>query len=438
MVEEHSTFRTRARAWLTQNAPLRSAGTSRVADEYEPASVATAKSFQRRLHEAGFSGLTWPVDVGGQGLDPRYEVVFQQESSDYDLPNSLFNVGLGMCGPTILAHGDPAQRDRWAGAILRGEDVWCQLFSEPDAGSDLAAVRTRAHRSEGGWLVNGQKIWTSYGRFSDFGLALVRCDPTVPKHRGLMVVVVDMRAPGVQIRPLRQMTGMSKFDQVYLDDVFVPNDCVIGAPGEGWQVTRTTLSNERVAVGGNTALRGGTVELVVADARKSGVIDDPVLRQRIADAWAAEAVIMLMRERVRRALLDGRAPGPEGALAKLASSRFVRQVSALGLAATETEALAWEDGDEAGEQWAARVCAAPGLAVGGGTDEIVASIVAERMLGLPREPKLASRSRSTGYGGPDPGPPPRDAKANGSATTEPTSRQPATPDSAVTGPAVTR
>jgi alkylation response protein AidB-like acyl-CoA dehydrogenase len=385
---EHEEFRRIVREWLGVHAVRRTDGPKAShgsGDEYDHEAVLRAKRFQRELHSAGLAGLSWPAEAGGAGLDPRYEIIFQQECADFTLPNALFNVGLGMCGPTIAVHGTPSQRQRWLGAILSGDDVWCQLFSEPDAGSDLAAVRSRAIRAEGGWIVDGQKIWTSHARFSDFGLALLRSDPARPKHRGLIIAVVDMHAPGVQIRPLKQMTGLSKFDQVFLDDVFVPDDQVLGGPFDGWRVARTTLSNERVAVGGNTALRGGTIAQVLLDAEAADRLDEPVLRQRLAQAWAAEAAIMLMKERVRRAILDGRAPGPEGALTKLASSSFVRLISSLGLDVGGGVNLAWDEGDDHGDAWSARVLAAPGLAIGGGTDEIVSTIVAERVLGLPRE-----------------------------------------------------
>jgi alkylation response protein AidB-like acyl-CoA dehydrogenase len=391
---DYEEFRRRVRDWLTEHAVTllatdgARAGTD---DGHDADSVAGAKEFQGRLHAAGLAGLTWPTEAGGQGLDARYEVVFQQEAADYALPTSLFNIGTGMCGPTIIAHGTDEQRARWLAPILSGEQVWCQLFSEPDAGSDLAAVRSRAARGDGGWLVNGQKIWTSHGRFADFGLALLRSDPQRPKHQGLMMAVIDMTAPGVEVRPLRQMTGLSKFDQVYLDNVLVPDEHVIGDPYEGWQVARTTLSNERLAVGGNTALRGGSIAQVIADAAAYGRLGEPVLRQRIADLWSEEAVIMLMRERMRRAVLDGQAPGHQGALTKLASSRFVRQVSALGLSVSGPASVAWDSQGSSADEWALRLCSAPGLAVGGGTDEIVTTVVAERVLGLPREPRPTPR-----------------------------------------------
>ena len=385
-------FRLTVREWLTLHAVRRTGelgAASGADDEYDSEAVLHAQRFQRDLHKAGLAGLTWPAEAGGGGLDPRYEIIFQQESADFVLPNALFNVGVGMCGPTIIAHGTPSQRQRWLAAILTGDNIWCQLFSEPDAGSDLAAVRSRAARTEHGWIVNGQKIWTSHARFSDFGLALLRSDPARPKHRGLMVAVVDMHGPGVQIRPLKQMTGLSKFDQVFLDDVFVPDAHVLGDPFDGWRVARTTLSNERVAVGGNTALRGGTIAQVLLEAGAAGRLDEPVLRQQLARAWAAEAVIMLMKERARRARLDGRAPGPEGALIKLASSSLVRHISSLGLDVGGDVNLAWDKGDDRGDAWSRRVLAAPGLAIGGGTDEIVATVVAERVLGLPREQAAA-------------------------------------------------
>ncbi|OLO25815.1 hypothetical protein PZ61_0235875 [Streptomyces sp. MNU77] len=388
---EAAEFRAGLRAWLTdaQLEPMDgSAAAGRVAEEPDEKTVRRAKAFQSALHAAGFAGLTWPVEDGGRGLPEQYDMIFAQEAAVYELPTALLGVGLGMCGPTLRAHGTREQRERYLPTLLRGDEVWCQLFSEPEAGSDLAAVCSRADRVPGGWRVNGQKVWTSGARIADFGLALLRCDPSKPKHEGLIMLIVDMRAPGVEVRPLRQMTGHAKFDEVFFDDAFVPDAQVLGGPGDGWRCARTTLANERVAVGGNTALRGGTAAMVIAQARERGLAGDPVWRQRLTEIWIDELVIRLLKERAKRAALAGEVPGPEGALGKLAASRFVQAVSQLGAEAAGTAAIAWDPQDGNGDQWALRMCAAPGLAVGGGTDEIVKNVIGERVLGLAREPAV--------------------------------------------------
>ncbi|WP_051683623.1 acyl-CoA dehydrogenase family protein [Blastococcus sp. URHD0036] len=384
-------FRARLRDWLAASGvPTQDTvgAAVRAVEETNAATIAAAKAYQAALYDAGFAGLTWPEEAGGRGLSPQYDVVAAQESAAYELPTAPLNVGLGMCGPTIRVHGTPEQRARYLPRLLRGEELWCQLFSEPDAGSDLAAIATRAERVEEGWRLTGQKVWTSGGRSADFGLALARSDGSVPKHEGLIMLIVDMRAPGLDVRPLRQMTGHSKFDEVFFDDVFVPDDQVIGRPGDGWRCARTTLSNERVSVGGSTALRGGNATMIAMEAQERGLANDPVWRQRIAEAWTGELVIQLMRERAKRAVLAGEAPGPEGALNKLASSQFIQLVSGLGVQLSGSSAVAWDPAEPDAEQWAARLLISPGLAIGGGTDEIVKNVIAERSLGLPREPSV--------------------------------------------------
>ncbi|MWA07007.1 dehydrogenase [Actinomadura sp. LD22] len=389
---EESSFREKLRAWLAeQHLPVLSGsdGAGRTAEEYDEESVRAARDFQRRLAEAGFAALTWPVEYGGQGLSSRYELIFQQEVAGYELPTTLLGVGFGMCGPTVLRHGTDEQRARYIPPLVKGEEIWCQLFSEPGAGSDLASVRSRAVRVDGGWRVNGQKVWTSGGRHSQFGLALLRCDPAAPKHAGLMVAIVDMADKGVEVRPLRQMTGHAKFDEVFLDDVFLPDERLVGEPGEGWTVARTTLLNERVSVAGNTALRGGSVSMLVAAARSAGREQEPRLRGRLADAWIDELVLSLLRERTKRAIEAGRTPGPEGAVGKLAASRYIQSASRTGVLIHGEDATTWDADEEGADEWALRLCAAPGLAIGGGTDEIVKNIIGERVLGLPREPRVA-------------------------------------------------
>jgi alkylation response protein AidB-like acyl-CoA dehydrogenase len=354
----------------------------RSAEELDEETLERGREFQRALWEAGYAGISWPVEVGGQGLDQAFDAVYRQEVAEYELPTFMFNVGLGMCGPTILAHGTPEQRRRFLPPLLRGDELWAQLFSEPGAGSDLAAVTTRAARVEGEWRLTGQKVWTSSGRFADFGLALVRTDRTKSKHQGITMFIVDMRAPGIEVRPLRQMTGHAKFDEVFMDDVPVPDESLVGAVDAGWTCARTTLTAERGAVGRNTAQRGGSFVMLLEAARKCGKSSDPHMRQCLTEIYTAERISAWLAARGRDAGV-GRSQ-PAGTVAKLHSSSLIRAASRLGAEINGLAAVAWDDGGD--DQWALRLCAAPGLSIGGGTDEIIKNSVGERILGLPREP----------------------------------------------------
>jgi alkylation response protein AidB-like acyl-CoA dehydrogenase len=383
---EERAFRLRARAWLQQAGLVRSAAASSSAED-EPGSAlfVQARAFQSDLGAAGFAGLTWPIAYGGQELSDRHTMIFQQESAHYVLPNERLNVGLGMCGPTILAHGSEELKQRYIRPLLAGREIWCQLFSEPEAGSDLAAVRTRARRAPGGgWRVDGHKIWTSYGRFADYGLALVRTDPDAPKHAGLTMMVVDMKAPGVRFSQIRQMTGQSRFDEVFLEAVTVPDGSVVAGVGDGWRCALTTLSGERLAVAGNTALRGGDVSQLVAAATAAGLTARETIRHELADLWLEQATVFVMRDRIRQAVARGGQPGPEGALAKVISGRLVRHAAELGAELGTAASVGWMPADDEQADWAMRLTAVPGLAIGGGTTEIVKNIIGERILGLPR------------------------------------------------------
>ncbi|MCZ7528794.1 MAG: acyl-CoA dehydrogenase family protein [Acidimicrobiia bacterium] len=376
-------FRRHVREWLARHAP-RPGQRPPPGDEIER--LDRARRMQAALHDAGLVGITWPVEWGGRGLTRREQLVVAEESAAYELGTSVFAIGLGMCGPTVLAHGTDAQRRRYLRPLLRGEEIWCQLFSEPGAGSDVASLRTRAVRDGEAWRVDGQKVWTSGAQHCTFGLLLARTDPDVPKHEGLTMFVVDMRAPGVTVRPLRQMSGESHFNEVFLDDV--RTDEVVGPIGEGWPVARTTLMNERVSVSGGTTGTGTSADALVRLAQGGDRASDPLVRQALAEVWIREKTLHYVRERVRAAARAGLAPGPEGSVAKLASSDLAQRAASLAVALQGPGALAWDPTDERGERWSRRVCAAPGASIGGGTDEILRNLVGERVLGLPREPAV--------------------------------------------------
>ncbi|HEY6378179.1 MAG TPA: acyl-CoA dehydrogenase family protein [Candidatus Dormibacteraeota bacterium] len=409
--EDIAPFRARLQTWLADQAPRHGwlAGTR--ADPGRPlaedsdaqARLARARACQRLLHDAGFAGITWPQEYGGQGLTNREQVVFNQEVGAYDLPLTPYAVGLGMCGPTVLAVGTQTQKRRYIEPMLRGDEIWCQLFSEPDAGSDVASLRTRAERAEGGWRLTGQKVWTSAAQYAAYGMILARTDPDVPKHAGLTMFILDMHAPGVTVRPLRQMNGASAFNEVFLDGVHVRDDAVLGEVNAGWSAAVVTLMTERVSIG--TGVRSHDIpdahELAAA-AMDLGKGDDPVVRQAIAEVHIQEQILAAIGERISGAILAGDVPGPEGSVAKLVQSALVRRVAAVGWQIAGPAAQAWSEADPQAGRWSRVLLIAPGLSIAGGTDEIMRTIIGERVLGLPREPRV-ERDRPSGQPGRDRG-----------------------------------
>ena len=380
-------FRARVREFLATHAPR--AGTEHHEDG--DAVVARGKAFQNALADAGLAALTYPSEFGGAGLDAAHQKVFDEESNDYEMPSRQFMVGIGICAPTLLEHGTNDQRRRYLPALLRADAVWCQLFSEPGAGSDVASLQTRAERDGDEWVVNGQKVWTSGAHYSDYGLLVARTNRDVPKHRGITMFICDMHAPGVTSRPLRQIDGRAHFNEVFLDDVRLPADAVVGEVDDGWRVTLAMLANERVAIGA-----GGSSQSLSSDgygsvlrlARARGCTDDPHVRQELVELYVLERILALLGMRIREALVSGRAPGPEGSVAKLAATALGKQSASLGMAIAGAGSLAW-DGDQVdGSDPAAAFLFAPMLGIAGGTTEIQKNIIGERVLGLPKDPAV--------------------------------------------------
>lgn len=330
-------------------------------------------AWQRLLYDNGFAGLTWPRDVGGRALPSAYALAWADLESEYDVPRGLFGVTIEMVGPTLLAVGSPQQREHCA-AILRGDEVWCQLFSEPGAGSDLAGVAAKATRTETGWRINGQKVWTSEARHAQYGYLLARTDPSQARHRGMTAFVVDMSTAGVDVRPLRQMTGGASFSEVFFDDVDLPADAVLGEVGGGWSVAMTTLGFERFSSFGRSLGR------LVRQAAELGWTDVAV-RERFIDAVIDQRALAAFEAGMHRRLLAGQTPGPEAALAKLATGTVV---SGLADAVADRLGNALSKPDAGLDDWRLVVLSAPAFHIAGGTDEIVKTMIAERVLGLPR------------------------------------------------------
>jgi alkylation response protein AidB-like acyl-CoA dehydrogenase len=357
-----------------------------VTRDSEDAVLANAVRFQADLYEAGFAGITWPAAYGGRGLTLSHQVAFDEASADFWLPTSgVFTIGHGMCGPTILAHGTEKQRLRYLPPMLAGSELWCQLFSEPNAGSDLAALTTRATQRGDSWILDGQKLWTSGARYCDFGIVLARSDPQAPKHRGLSMFVLNLHASGVTVRPIRQLTGGARFNEIFLDAVEVKSQDLIGSVHEGWRVATTTLMNERVAIG-TGARRHALVNPLIRLARQKGLSSDERIRDQLARMWIQEAILGYVGLRIRESILSGNEPGPEGSIAKLASARVTKESASLGVALLGAHAAAWQSTDNAALPAVNNLLLSTGASLAGGTDEIQKNLIAERVLGLPREP----------------------------------------------------
>ena len=384
-------FRNRARAWLAENAPRRGAADDESATR---ADLAAQKEFQARLYDAGFAGLTWPREYGGQGLTNAEQIAFGQEARRYALPVGAFFIGIGMPGPTILELGTEQQKQRYLPKMLRGEEIWCQLFSEPAAGSDVASLTTTAVRDDDGWVLNGQKVWTSGAQYSDYGAVIARTDPTVPKHNGITMFIVDMHAPGVTVRPLKVATGATPFNEVFFDQVRLPADAVIGEVNDGWRAAVVMLRNERVNIGTMGAPRTSPLSYhsLSSLAAKQGNGADPGLSRKLAELYVRERSVSLFGQLLREEAMSGRDPGARGSVAKLAGAELGTYAS-LVAADVLGPAVAASDSEEVREVLNAAL-SMPGSSVAGGTNEIQRNIIGERVLGLPKDPGV---DRSTPF-----------------------------------------
>jgi alkylation response protein AidB-like acyl-CoA dehydrogenase len=379
---EEAAYRAQVRGWLAENAAAFEL--NGVGGDSEEA-LERGAGWQARKAEAGYACITWSKDWGGPGGTPMQQVIFAQEEAHYDLPRNPFIVGLGMCVPTVIAYGDEAAKQRFVAPALRGEEMWCQLFSEPAAGSDLAGIRTKAVRDGDNWVVNGQKVWTSMAHRADFGLLLTRTDPDVPKHKGLTMFWVDMKAAGVEARPIVQLSGRTEFNEVYFTDVAVPDSQRLGDVGNGWKVALTTLMNERLAVG---MMRGPELAELIAFARSipsdyGSVADDPDFRRRLAD-WHVEAEgLKYTRFRTMTALSRGQAPGPEASIGKIVSTNRVQDLARYMVEMQNQFGMVSGRDGVANGLAQHELLSAPGSRIAGGPDEILKNIIAERVLGMP-------------------------------------------------------
>jgi len=381
---EEAAFRSRARSWLESEGPCKRAF-SRLSSESDR--LAASRAWQRRKYEAGYSCITWPREWGGRGGSAIQQVIYNQEEAGFDPPHGFFEVTLGMCVPTLLKVGDAAVKERFVRPALLGETVWCQLFSEPAAGSDLAGLRTRAVRDGDDWVVTGQKLWTSCAQVADFGLLLARTDPDKPKHQGLTMFWIDMRAPGIEIRPIRQMSGRANFNEVWFDGLRVPDAQRLGEIDDGWRVSLITLMNERLSIGGAYGVDfDALIALATETSGPTGapLIEDPAFREAFADWYVSSEGVRLTGFRSLTALSRGETPGPEASISKVVAANLSQRVAHAALDLQGEAGLVADPALAAIDALFQRtVIGAPGMRLAGGTDEILRNIIAERVLGLP-------------------------------------------------------
>ena len=389
---EEAAFRAEARAFLDVNARRkeRDAPVQRYG-EVDDARLGEAKAWQAKKASAGFACITWPKEWGGRGGTQMQQIIYNQEEAHYDVPQGVFLIGLGMCIPTLMAYAPHEQLERYVPPAVRGEEVWCQLFSEPSGGSDVAGLRTRAERQGDEWVINGQKVWTSGAHYSDYGLLIARTDANVPKHEGITAFFLSMKSPGIEIRPIHQMSGASHFNEVFFSDVRIPDAQRLGAVGQGWKVAITTLMNERLAVG---EIRRPDVDDLLALARLveldgKPAIADRAVRERIAEWHARSQGLSYTRLRTLTALSRGETPGPENSIAKVVNASKMQAIAIFGM---DLLGMAGAVSDERLAPMHAlfqnAMLSSPGMRIAGGSDEIMRNIIAERVLGLPGDVRV--------------------------------------------------
>ena len=390
---EEAAFRAKARAWIAANAPRElEAGLAKLgfgqSDSGAPDPLQAAKDWQKKKQEGGWAALRWPKEYGGAGASAIEQVIWQAEEGVYAKLGGAFTIGLGMCGPTLMTWGTEEDKRKRLPKLASGEEIWCQLFSEPVAGSDLAGIRTRAVKDGDEWVINGQKIWTSGAKDAAWGLLIARTDTGVAKHRGLTMFFLDMKSPGVEVRPIKQMNGDAHFNEVYFTDVRIPDAQRLGAVGQGWTVALTTLMNERMSIGGS--MPTGFHDLLAFATRietdHGPAIDDPRVRARLASYAVKATGLQYSAFRSISALSRGEEPGPENSIGKLVAGSMLQDVSRFALDLQGEYGLIIDEAlspDNA--RFQRMLMRSPATRIEGGSDEILRNIIAERVLGLPAD-----------------------------------------------------
>jgi alkylation response protein AidB-like acyl-CoA dehydrogenase len=373
LTTSEAAFRDEVRTWLQENHP----GPAPEGDD--AAEFEFRRAWQKKMHEAGWAGISWPEEFGGKGATLIEQAIFNEELAGQSVPLPANVLGLVMGGPVVIAHGDDEQKERWLEPILSGDEIWCQGFSEPESGSDLASLKSRAVKSNGGWKVTGQKVWTTYAHEAKWCMLLARTDQDAPKHKGITYFILDMDQPGVEVRPLRQITGEAEFNEIFMEEAEVPDENVIGDVGGGWQVAITTLMFERAGLGA-AAVMGlrRTLNDLVALVKERGLEDDPLVRQRIAEFQIGIEAMRLGALRTLTATMKTGIPGPEGSLGKWQWAKYNQAMTEM---ASE---IAGPEGLTVGTETTYRFLRSRANSIEGGTTEVLQNIIAERVLGLPR------------------------------------------------------
>jgi acyl-CoA dehydrogenase len=388
---EEAAFRQQVRAWLDANATRKSDDKTSIRSRVDDVDLLKrARAWQDKKATAGYARITWPKEYGGLGGTAIQQVIYSQEEANYLVPLGFFDIGLGMCIPTMMAYATKDQLQRYVKPALHGQEIWCQLFSEPAAGSDVAGIRTRAERDGGGWVINGQKVWTSGAHYSDYGIIITRTDPNVPKHQGLTMFFLSMKSPGVEVRPIRQISGAANFNEVFFTNVRVPDSQRLGKVGEGWKAALTTLMNERLAVG--TPAGGLDVDELLELARDTELEDGPAIRNasvrsKIAEWYVQSQGLKYTKFRTLTSMSRGQTPGPESSIAKIVAAPKMQDLGAFAMELMGQAGIMTKDVPGAGgfqAQW----IGGAGFRIAGGTDEILRNIVAERVLGLPQDVRV--------------------------------------------------
>ena len=368
-------FRTEARAWLAENAPDHEGVAHGRSEELE-----MARAWQRRKARDGWACIDWPKEYGGRGGTMLQAIIFAQEESRYSIPEANLGIGTGTCAPALMAHASDEIKQRHLPKIASSEEIWCQLFSEPGAGSDLAGIRTRAVRDGDDWIVSGQKVWNTNAQFADYGILVTRHDPDLPKHKGLTFFMVDMKAEGIEPRPIKQIYGESSFNEVFLNGVRIPDSFRVGEIGQGWQVAITTLMNERFGI---SRYEPDTAQLRRLAAQVEA-LDDSDVREAIADWYVRAEGVRLTYARSLTAIAQGRQPGPEQSISKVVMAAQRQDISSFGADLQEMAGILIGSGETtASGLYQNGLLSSPGARIAAGTDEILKNIIAERVLGLP-------------------------------------------------------
>ena len=381
---KQASFRKNCREWLEKNAKLKIG-----VEKNEFANIdflQAAKDWQKKKYDAGWAMLHWPKEYGGIAASAIERIIWSEEESKFDVPRGIFEIGVGMCGPVMMEYASEEQKARYLPPMAEGREIWCQLFSEPSAGSDVAGLRSKAVQDGDNWIINGQKVWTSGAHFSDYGILVVRHDPSLAKHKGMTFFFIDMKSPGIDIKPIKQITGGSSFNEVYFNDVVVPDSQRLGEIGDGWKVAITTLMNERLAVGD---ANGADVEEAFRWAKNQDDIGEPLINNRsvrssIADWYCEANGLKNTKLRTMSALSKGETPGPEASITKIVSANKLQDIGNFGMDSLDMSGMLKTDNAEI-QSFQNAWLGAPGLRIAGGTDEILKNIIAERVLGLPQD-----------------------------------------------------